>query len=253
MSMIRIIQITDCHLQASADDLFKKANPEQRLLAVLGDVRANDSCPEVLLLTGDLAHHGYSAAYSRLQSYTEGMAAAVRWIPGNHDDAEKMREYQNLAGKIVVQGKWCVILLDSTSEPDGVGGGALSDAQLCWLDEIVAQHPNHYLLIGLHHPPVKVGSRWQDAIMLANAEAFWAQVTAYDKLKLVLCGHLHQEHQINHDGVSVLVAPATAPQFAVATDVPLIESDEFLSLPGYRVIDLFDDGRFETIVKRVSL
>ncbi|WP_169565701.1 metallophosphoesterase [Neptunomonas japonica] len=251
--MLRIIQVTDCHLQASKGDLFKEENPEQRLLAVLEDVKANHPCPELLLLTGDLAHHGYSTAYNRLQSYTKDMAAAIRWIPGNHDDAGKMLEYQSLSGKVVVEGAWCVILLDSTSEPDGVGGGALSSAQLSWLDEVVAEYPNHYLLIGMHHPPVKVGSRWQDAIMLANAGAFWAHVSAYDKLKLVLCGHLHQEHQIDHTGVSVLVAPATAPQFAVGTEAPLVESDKFLSLPGYRVLDLFDDGGFETIVKRVSL
>ncbi len=253
MSMIRIIQVTDCHLQASEDDIFKEENPEQRLLAVLKDIRANYSRSDALLLTGDLAHHGYSAAYGRLQSYTEGIAKTVRWIPGNHDHAGKMREYKNLSEKVFVQDKWCVILLDSTAEPDGIGGGALSNAQLCWLDEMVAQYPNHYLLIGLHHPPVKVGSRWQDNIMLANAEVLWAQVTSYENLKLVLCGHLHQEHQIDHAGVSILATPATAPQFAVGTDVPLVESDNYLSLPGYRIIDLFDDGRFETIVNRVPL
>ncbi|WP_201349150.1 metallophosphoesterase [Neptunomonas japonica] len=253
MSMLRIIQVTDCHLQSSKDDLFKDENPEQRLLAVLDDVKANYHYPEFILLTGDLAHHGYSAAYERLQSYTKDMATAVRWIPGNHDDAGKMLEYQSLSGKVLVEGAWCIILLDSTSKPDGVGGGTLSCAQLSWLDDVVAEYPEHYLLIGMHHPPVKVGSRWQDAIMLANAEAFWAQVSAYDKLKLVLCGHLHQEHQIIHDGVSVLVAPATAPQFAVGTDAPLVESGGVLSLPGYRVLDLLDDGGFETIVKRVSL
>ena len=223
MSMIRIIHVTDCHLQASADDLFKEVNPEQRLSVVLEDVRATYPCPEVLLLTGDLAHHGYSGAYRRLKLYTEGMAAAVRWIPGNHDDASKMLEYPSLSGKLLVQGRWCVILLDSTAEPDGVGGGTLSDEQLCYLDEMAAEHPDHFILIALHHPPVKVGSRWQDNIMLANAEAFWAQVASYKNLKLVLCGHLHQAHHILQDGVSILVTPATAPQFAVGTDAPLLE------------------------------
>jgi Icc protein len=251
--MIRIIQVTDCHLQASADDLFKEVNPEQRLVVVLEDVRAAYPCPEVLLLTGDLAHHGYSAAYSRLASYTKGVAAAVRWIPGNHDDASKMKEYTSLSGTLLVQGKWCVILLDSTAEPDGVGGGALSDGQLRYLDEVIAEYPDNFFIIGLHHPPVKVGSRWQDGIMLANAEAFWAQVASYKNLKLVLCGHLHQAHQILKNGVSVLATPATAPQFSVGTDSPLLEPDALLSLPGYRVIDLFDDGQFETIVKRVPL
>ncbi len=251
MHMTRIIQVTDCHLQAGEDDLFKEENPEQRLLAVLDDVRATHPCPDILLLTGDLAHHGYSTVYDRLQSYTINMATAIRWIPGNHDDASKMLEYKSLSGKVVVEGAWCVILLDSTSEPDGAGGGALSGAQLCWLDNVVNEYPNHFILIGLHHPPVNVGSLWQDKIMLSNKEIFWKQVASYEKLKLVLCGHLHQEHQIHRENVAVLVTPATAPQFAVGTDTPLLEPDRDLSLPGYRVIDLFDDGRYETIVKRV--
>lgn len=251
MDKIRIIQVTDCHLQESVDHPFKGTNPEQRLLSTLQQLRSDETVPDLLLLSGDLVHHGYVSAYQRLQQYTDGMAKEIRWIPGNHDDAVKMREYPSLSEKVFVQHNWCIIMLDSTAEPDGKGGGALSQAELDWLGRVVAEHADKYLLLVLHHPPVAVGSQWQDGIMLANAEAFWAQVMTYNNLKLIVCGHLHQAHQIEKGLVSVLATPATAPQFKASTIEPEMESDPYLSLPAYRVIDLFLDGKFSTIVKRV--
>ncbi|SIS45191.1 metallophosphoesterase [Neptunomonas antarctica] len=252
MNKIRIIQVTDCHLQASADHDFKGENPEQRLLATLTHIRKDHPFPDVLLLTGDLAHHGYESAYKRLQTYTQGMAKKVRWIPGNHDVAATMQEYTELSGKVICQGSWCIILLDSTAEADGKGKGSLSADELSWLNKVAAEHVGKYLLLVLHHPPLAVGSLWQDQIMLGNAQSFLSQVGGYETLKLLLCGHLHQDHQLQHNDVTVLATPATAPQFAVGTAAPELESDPYLSLPGYRVIDLFDDGRFSTEVKRVT-
>lgn len=251
MDRIRIVQVTDCHLQESTEELFKGTNPEQRLLSTLAQLRSEYTDPDLLVLSGDIVHHGFTAAYKRIQRYTEGIAKEVCWIPGNHDNAVKMREYTALSRKVITQGMWCIILLDSTSEPDGKGGGSLSQDELLWLNHIVAEQQGKYLLLVMHHPPVAVGSQWQDDIMLRNADAFWESAASYESLKLVVCGHLHQAHQIEKGAVTVLATPATAPQFKVATTEPELESDPYLSLPGYRVIDLFDDGRFETIVKRI--
>ncbi|WP_372738704.1 metallophosphoesterase [Neptunomonas sp.] len=253
MDNIRVVQVTDCHLQENADDPFKGFNPEQRLLNTLQQLRSEDADSDLLLLSGDLVHHGYASGYQRLQRYTDGMAKEVRWIPGNHDDAARMREYQALFEKVFVQGDWCIIMLDSTAEPDGKGGGALSQTELDWLASVVAEHADKYLLLVLHHPPVAVGSQWQDSIMLANAEAFWTQLKKYKNLKLIVCGHLHQAHQIEVGQVCVLATPATAPQFKVSTVEPEIESDPYLSQPAYRVIDLLPDGKYTTRVKRVPV
>ena len=253
MDTIHVIQVTDCHLQESADDTFKGVCPEQRLLSTLQQLRAEDPHSDLLLLSGDLVHHGYLNAYQRLQRYTDGIAKEVRWIPGNHDDAATMREYSPLSQKVFVQGNWCIILMNSTDTPDGKGSGALSQEELEWLESIVSVHPDKYLLLVLHHPPVAVGSEWQDSIMLANADVFWAQVMKYQNLKLVVCGHLHQAHQLKQGQVTVLATPATAPQFKAHTAEPEMETDPYLSLPAYRVIDLFEDGEFSTIVKRVPV
>lgn len=253
MDKVRIIQVTDCHLQEHADHAFKGTNPEQRLLSTLQQLRFEGADVDLLLLSGDLVHHGYEGAYQRLQQYTDGIAKQTRWLPGNHDDAFKMREHPYLSQKVFVQGRWCIIMLDSTSEPDGKGSGTLSQDELADLDRAVSEHADKHVLLALHHPPMAVGSGWQDSIMLANAEAFWLQVMQYNNLKLVVCGHLHQDHKIERGSVSVLVTPATAPQFKAFTAEPELESDPWLSLPAYRVIDLFDDGSFSTFVKRVPV
>mgnify|MGYP005988513683 FL=1 len=137
MDKVRVIQVTDCHLQEREAHPFKGANPEKRLLSTLQQLRSEGADTDLLLLSGDLVHHGYANAYQRLQQYTDGIAKEIRWIPGNHDDAFKMREYPYLSRKVFVQGEWCIIMLDSTSEPDGKGGGTLSQDELADLDRAV--------------------------------------------------------------------------------------------------------------------
>ncbi len=251
---MRLIQLTDCHLQADANQLFKGCDPEARLTQVLAHIQTSTDPYDLLLLTGDLVHHGYPSGYQRLAGYLGDMAAQACWLPGNHDDVAEMQRYKQLLTKEHHIGAWYILLLDSTSQPDGVGTGSISDSEFRWLKKRLDKlgHQTN-ILIALHHPPVDVGSAWQDAIKLGNAKAFIDLVASYPAVKLVLCGHLHQEHHLACAQAQLLVTPATAPQFKMAMDEPMIENDDRLSLPSYRVIDLYPTGEFETCVHRVSI
>jgi Icc protein len=141
--------------------------------------------------------------------------------------------------------------LDSTTNPDGRGSGSLSDRELALIGTL-NQLPIEHILLVLHHPPVEVGSVWQDQIKLANVQQFWQQVDKQDKVRAVLFGHLHQEHQLQHRDIALYCSPATAPQFKKSQLTPVLEDDIKLAKPGYRLLQLGSDGSIKTKVYRVD-
>lgn len=247
-----IVQVTDCHLQQHPNDTFKGVNPEQRLHAVLDDIRAQQWQADALLLTGDLVHHGYPEAYQRMVALTADIAPEIRWLPGNHDDAALMRRYTALAEKVLHVGAWRILMLDSTSEPDGRGSGALAADELAWLNTQL-QDDSSPCLVALHHHFFDVASQWQNEIMLINAPQFSACLQTSTAVKAVVCGHLHQANQFMVAGIPVFATPATAPQFVIAVASAQIETDPLLSQPGYRIIYLQTDGTLRTEVRRVAM
>lgn len=253
-NLIRLLQITDCHLQQEAHSAFKGYYPDQRLDKVINDLRrqtAADDQYQHLLLTGDLAHFGAQSVYRRILDKTQDLASQCHWVPGNHDDVGLMQQFPQMQQKIIIAGKWAILLLDSTSDPDGLGSGSLSTTELKRL-AAVDELPVEHVLLVLHHPPVEVGSQWQDKIKLANADQFWKVVDCLKKVRAVTFGHLHQEHHLVVSGVELFCTPATAPQYKKAQGTAILEDDSALMPPAYRVFELHENGSIDSFVKHVN-
>ncbi|EPJ46925.1 MAG: hypothetical protein OFPI_32980 [Osedax symbiont Rs2] len=257
-SCIEILQITDCHLLADPEQNLKGYNPERRLEAVIAAAqnelqqqRKDVLQADHLLLTGDLAQQAQFHVYQRILLKTAELATNTHWVPGNHDDSAAMAEFAQMGQKVVIDGNWAIVLLDSTANPDGRGSGSLGDQELA-LIATLNELPVEHILLVLHHPPVEVGSVWQDQIKLANVQQFWQQVDKLDKVRAILFGHLHQEHQLQHRGIALYCCPATAAQFKKSQLTPLLEDDIKLAAPGYRLLQLATDGSIKTKVYRVD-
>ncbi len=65
--------------------------------------------------------------------------------------------------------RWQILLLDS--RVFGVPHGELSDFQLEWLEHKLAEAPERYTLLLLHHHPLPAGCSWLDQHSLRNAGA----------------------------------------------------------------------------------
>lgn len=253
-SCIRLVQITDCHLQAQPEVKFKGYYPDLRLDAVLHSVQkitVAEGLFDHLLLSGDIAQSGAEQAYQRVLDKTLGIAQQRHWVPGNHDDVQLMSGFAQMQKKVTIDRDWAIILLDSTSQADGIGGGALSARELALLAS-VDQLSVKYVLLVLHHPPIEVGSRWQDAIKLANSDEFWRRIKALNKVRAISFGHLHQALHCCIEGIELFCTPATAPQFKVGQDEVTLEDDMELSKAGYRLLNLHGDGSITTEVVRVA-
>ncbi|MFC6670106.1 phosphodiesterase [Marinobacterium aestuariivivens] len=249
-----LLQISDCHLPAEAGGLFRGVDPERQLQAVAADIRMRFPDADRLLLTGDLTHHGGADSYRRLLDAVESLAPARHWLPGNHDVAAVMAQFgePGLADKLIDTRYWRLLLLDSTARPDGRGGGSLAADELERLEAALATSGGRFVLIALHHNPVKVDSRWQDEIMLGNAGRFWQLVDACPQVRGVIFGHVHQTHDLQRGTVALFSAPSTAVQFEARRDDFGLEPDPVLAQPGYRVYRLQDDGCLKSRVVRVD-
>ena len=249
---LKVAQISDMHLQDEPHMLLKEVNPETRFLAALSAVKKHDV--DLLLLTGDLSHHS-KQAYKRLTDYLSTLSFPSYWLPGNHDLVDEMRRYERagLNTKVITTQTWKIILLDTSSNPDGRGGGELAESELHFLQsELSKSTTEQHILIALHHHPVSVASAWQDEIMLGNAAQFWQIVEQYPQVKSLIFGHVHQQWRLQRGSVELFSVPATAAQFKRYTDEPEIETDQTLIGPGFAIYRLHADGKIDVECQQLT-
>jgi 3',5'-cyclic-AMP phosphodiesterase len=248
MKPLRLLQITDCHLGNHPGEVLLGMNTDQSLYDVLDMIQAQEA-PDMLIATGDISNDGGPASYERftqiIHKYFPNTPLA--WLPGNHDDPLSMDQVTNLPIEAHYQlGEWNLIFLDSRIPMEE--GGALEQAELMRLDRELSAHKNRASMIFLHHQPVPVGSVWLDGYVVKNADEFFRVVDRHKNVKAICWGHVHQEFEMERNGVKLFSTPSTCVQFAPNQ----INFKVDRLMPGYRVIDLYPNGRFITHVKRIK-
>lgn len=247
----RLLQVTDMHLQQDTETQLKGYNVEQRFQEVMACIQKEDA--DLLLLTGDLSHHA-PAAYGRISDYMQTLSFPSAWIPGNHDLYPEMLRFADLGygQKIIDKDNWRLILLDSTANLDGKGSGSLAESELGFLTQALDKRAaEQHVLIVMHHHPISVESAWQDDIGLTNKDDFWRIVDRYSCVKAVMFGHVHQQWNLERGQVKLFSTPATAPQYKVRTERPVVETDTCYSGAAYGRFQLFDDGNIQAEVIRL--
>jgi Icc protein len=247
-SALRVVQLSDTHLFAHAEQALLGLPTDRSLQGVLKQIQQLQPRPDLLLLTGDLSQDETPASYQRLQSLISPLNISTYWIPGNHDQPAIMQPILATAPfsahKQFVQGGWNFLLVNS-AVPNCVHG-ELSAETLAWLEEQL-QTIDRPTLVALHHPPVPIASDWMDRINLKNASALLAILDRYPQVKLVLFGHIHQEFDQHYRGVRYLGAPSTCVQFKPNSHNFAVDELK----PGFRLLTLYPDGSATTQVERI--
>lgn len=253
---MRLIQLTDTHLEADAAAELKGTNVRRTLGAVLDLVRAHEPDFAAFLLTGDLSHDESTESYGCLSDLLQGFGRPAFALAGNHDDPTAMaRGFEAAGGTVRTDrstvlggwhpGRWHLVLADS--RVPGAVGGRFTDGEVAALDGALAGHRALPTLLALHHHPVPTGCAWLDAIALENPGALHGLVRRHPQVRGVVWGHVHQEQDARVDGVRYLAAPATCIQFR--PDAAEFALDD--RPPGYRWLDLRPDGTLATGVRRL--
>jgi len=250
-SEIRILQITDTHLFAGKHQSLLGINTWASFDAVLDAIAAQQRDFDLIIATGDLAQDHTVEAY---QHFIAGIARLPKpcvWLPGNHDFQPAMFSTLADAGiasdKHVLLGEqWQLLLLDS--QVFGVPHGMLSEYQLEWLENALQRYPERHTLILLHHHPVPSGCTWLDQHSLRNPHQLDAVLQPFPLVRHLVCGHIHQELDLNWQGRRVLATPSTCVQFK-----PHCTSFALDTLaPGWRWLTLQADGSLLTEVNRLQ-
>lgn len=247
--VVRLVQVTDTHLQGDANGKLLGMDTDRSLQAVLDLVRREQPVIDLVLGTGDLSNHGERGAYERLLDYFAGLETDYLWLPGNHDDRDMMVAVagdERLAGEARI-GRWQILLLDS--QLPGQVGGHLGEVELARLERLLAAGAAEglYSLVCLHHQPVPIGCTWLDQQMVADAEAFFRTLDAHPGVRAVLWGHVHQQYERERGAMRLMSTPSTCIQFRPGQRNFSLDD----CAPGYRWLELHADGRVLSGVSRV--
>ncbi|MCG8156139.1 3',5'-cyclic-AMP phosphodiesterase [Brenneria goodwinii] len=248
---IRILQITDTHLFAGEHETLLGINTYRSYHSVLNAIQAQQYAFDLIVATGDLAQDHSLEAYRHFSRGIRQLSAPCVWLPGNHDFQPAMFDTLDEEGiepskHVLLGDKWQIILLDS--QVFGVPHGELSDYQLDWLERSLQSQPDRFTLLLLHHHPHPSGCNWLDQHSLRNAHNLAAVLDRYPLVNTVLCGHIHQELDLEWHGKRLLATPSTCVQFKPHCTNFAIDD----VAPGWRYLDLMPDGRLETEVFRLA-
>lgn len=248
----RIVQLSDAHLFADPAKKLLGITTYDSFNQVLNQAMADNSDKlDLLLLTGDLAQDESLEAYQALSHSLKPYSVKTAWLPGNHDNDTLMKQYitgpQITHDKVISLGPWTVVLMNShwTNHVEGY----FDNNQLVFLEKTLQQLQDQFVLVALHHHILHVGSAWIDKIKLFNSSDFFDIVSAYENVKAIISGHVHQESLQTRKSRLFMTTPSTCFQFKPNTSSFTLDTRP----PGYRCIDLYNDGRCDTDVIRVPI
>ncbi|ROU10905.1 3',5'-cyclic-AMP phosphodiesterase [Kluyvera ascorbata] len=248
---VRVLQITDTHLFAKKDETLLGVNTWESYHAVLQAIHASARDADLVVATGDLAQDHSSAAYQHFADGIASFSAPCVWLPGNHDFQPSMYSTLQDAGispakRVMVGEHWQILLLDS--QVFGVPHGELSDFQLEWLEKRLAEATERHTLLLLHHHPLPAGCSWLDQHSLRNAASLDNVLVRYPRVKNLLCGHIHQELDVDWNGRRIMATPSTCVQFKPHCANFTLDTVS----PGWRWLELHADGSLTTEVCRLA-
>ncbi|RLE55991.1 MAG: hypothetical protein DRJ30_02870 [Candidatus Methanomethylicota archaeon] len=200
--------ITDIHLPYGAD-VLARAIYELNLIH-----------PSLIILTGDLVDvdtisSAWQYAWKILLNGPSKVPIYV--IPGNHDHAgDDAKNYVKYCGPLhwyTRIGSFHIIALDSASD------GYVSNDQLVWAENILANITDGAKILLFHHPlfssgPTEISGSWENIEKLKsciysswlehldNAKEILRLIEKYN-ITLILSGHIHREQYNVYNGIHI--------------------------------------------------
>ena len=236
-----IVQLTDLHITKMPCELFYGIDTRAYFEHVLCDAIAKEA-PHHVLLTGDIAAYGDVEAYRWVMTVMKPLECTWSWLPGNHDQPRVMK---NNFMRCIDYGNWTLVCLNSRQS--GCNDGFFSEEALEWLEACLVQKTHRFVMVCLHHHVHKIGSTLDES-RIKNAH-FFRLLHQFPCIKAIVHGHIHQQWiGWTSSGIPILSAPATSVQFLPKATTMTIAPEY---KPGYRLLSLYENGTFDTKVRRI--
>jgi len=244
-----ILQITDTHILSNPKDTLLGVNTNHYFHAVLDLAFAEKRHFDLILLTGDLAQEPCESSYRQILDSLLPYQIPCICLPGNHDDYALMQQILDSGTvscrKQLIWGGWQLICLNS--QIPGSPGGHLPDQELAFLEQCLTEKPECHALIAVHHHCLETYSAWMDTMMIENSETLFSIIHNFPQVKAITTGHIHQLMDRQMNAVRVFGTPSTCFQFTPLSRGFSVDN----TTPGYRVFELYADGRIESNVIRL--
>lgn len=245
----RLVQLSDPHLGPDRHYVQAGINTYESLQKVVSQLVIENPSLDLVVATGDISCNAHPQSYQMFSQLMSDKRIPFAWLPGNHDDIDVMQaNFRKVPFRSRIDiGAWTLLFVKT-----GVHNqvyGVLSEQELGDLAYYLEEVKGRHVMIFTHHPVTKVGSRWIDKQRIGNAAQMAEIVSHFGSVKAIFSGHVHQAFQGQWHSIDVFTSPSTCFQFAPGSkDFSITEED-----PGYRWIDLYPGGKFETGVASVSL
>ena len=230
---MRIVQLSDMHLSADETVYRYEVSPWERLRLVLEALAHETQKPELIVISGDVAHDHAEETYVKVRALFEPLGTEYRVLPGNHDSPELIRKVFGPGNGRFVWEREQWLLAGVSSHLPGQIGGALEEQERSWLLSELHESKCDNKLLFLHHPPVSVGNIFFDAVGLKDGSDLCSELEAVDGLKVVSFGHIHRPFSFETERVKYIAAPSTVHGY-IGDEALEVAPDLF----GYRVFDL---------------
>jgi 3',5'-cyclic-AMP phosphodiesterase len=247
-----LIQLSDPHIGAD----WGVGDPVAKLERAIEGVRALESKPGAVLVSGDLTDKAADGEYLQLRGLLAALEAPVHVLPGNHDDRAALRRnfgVPGVGGEFVQYaadlGPLRLVVIDTTRP--GEDRGELDAERLGWLDGELAAAPQTPTVLAMHHTPLATGIPVWDAIGLpvADRRELGRVVERHPQVKRLVGGHFHRTIAGDLGGRAVLAAPSTYVQAELDFRLDQIELS---TQPAGFVAHAFVDGEVFSHVQPVA-
>ena len=219
-----LVQITDTHNEAPGDLAYGRFDTAQNLRAAVEAINNMQPAPDLVLHTGDMAHHGSSERYRYFLEIVADLKPPLFAVPGNHDNRGRFREAFKGTDWMPDDGTFLhyviedhdvrVICCDSVLE-GRVQGGFCSE-RLSWIDDQLSAASDKPTIVALHHPPFGSGMSGSTSNgLVEGGSAFAAILRRHSQVVRVIAGHAHRPFTCAFRGTIGYAAPTTCYPFAL--------------------------------------
>ena len=220
--MLKILQLSDIHLQESLNATLYQVSPWKNLQALLLKIKHRMEDIDAIFLSGDISHDGTVGSYQHIAENLQVFAKPIYWFAGNHDVSRLMQATLNdyscftPLSSLTLE-NWQFLVLNTVRE--GCDEGYLIENT----KPLIQTHT--FCAVLMHHHPVPVGSALIDKYKLQNPEVLRIFLLQQKKRpQVIITGHVHGGYQTNFDGIPVISSPATCFQFPKETTTLAIEA-----------------------------
>jgi Icc protein len=244
---------------AHVSDLHIGGRPEsdERAARVLAHVRSMRPAPDVLVVTGDIADHGWWGGAEASDEYARARDLLAAWPgpllvgTGNHDGREAFArglldgERPGPLNQALDVDAYRLLMLDSlvpAVDRERIDHGELEQSTLDWLHQQLSAS-SAPTLVCLHHPPTTVGIERADEIQLRNGAELEAVLVRHPHVLAVLAGHNHTMCATTFAGRPMLVGGGVVS--SITLDQEPIDH-VWLDAPPTLAVHLLRDGRLTT-------